>query len=206
MNNAKNILLVAIITATLVLGTGVTPMQSYADKHDDDDEKGKDYTSQEDKSYDDEKGKDYTSQEDKSNANLKLDQDNTCYRSDGCTQGNQGQQVVGKDNDVTGFNDQSDNLPTNLPGTQTDNGNETGPVVTPPPVNGACSTGEVSVTGTIGAGIQFDGCISSSIVGLLQSIPGPNAGGQCTGNLVPATITIGTGTPIPVCVPQSIRI
>ncbi len=190
MNNAKNILLVAIITATLVLGTGVTPMQSYADKHDDDDEKGKDYTSQ----------------EDKSNANLKLDQDNTCYRSDGCTQGNQGQQVVGKDNDVTGFNDQSDNLPTNLPGTQTDNGNETGPVVTPPPVNGACSTGEVSVTGTIGAGIQFDGCISSGIVGLLQSIPGPNAGGQCTGNLVPATITVGTGTPIPICVPQSIRI
>ena len=189
MNNTKNILLIAIITATLVLGTSVTPMQSFAEKD-----------------YDDEKGKDYASQEDKSNADLKLDQDNTCYRSDGCTQGNQGQQVVGKDNDVTGFNDQSDNLPTNLPGTQTDNGNGTGSVVTPtPPVNGGCSSDEVRVTGTVGAGIQINGCISSSIVGLLQSLP-LAVGGQCSGSLVDATLTIGNGTPITVCVGSNIRI
>ena len=30
MNNTKSILLVSIITATLVLGTSVIPMQSYA--------------------------------------------------------------------------------------------------------------------------------------------------------------------------------
>ena len=39
MNNTKNILLVAIITATLVMGTSVIPMQSYADRDNDDDHK-----------------------------------------------------------------------------------------------------------------------------------------------------------------------
>ena len=39
MNNSKSILLVAIITATLVLGTSVIPMQSYADRGDDDNTK-----------------------------------------------------------------------------------------------------------------------------------------------------------------------
>ena len=117
--------------------------------------------------------------------NLKLDQENTCYRGEVCKQGNEGQQVVGNDNDVTGFNDQSDNLPTNLPGTGTDKGNETVLVVTPPPANGACSSGEVRVTGTIGAGIQINGpCISSSLVGLLESLPTPNPAGNCAWSLV----------------------
>jgi hypothetical protein len=192
MNNTKNILLIAIITATLILGTSVIPMQSYADKDDDDDDEDK-------------KTKDHISHEDKSDAKLHLDQDNTCYRSAECKQGNEGQQVVGNDNDVTGFNDQSDNLPTNLPGTGTDNGNETGSPITPPPVNGACSSDEVRVTVAIGAGIQANGCISSSIVGLLQSLP-LAVSGQCTGSLVPATLTIGNGTPITVCVPPHIHI
>ena len=190
MNNTKSILLVAIITATLVMGTSVIPMQSYADRGDDDEDK---------------KGKDHTSQEEKNDANLKLDQENTCYRGEVCKQGNEGQQVVGNDNDVTGFNDQSDNLPTNLPGTGTDNSSETGPVVTPP-ANGACSSGEIRVTGTIGAGIQINGCISSSLVGLLESLPTPNPAGNCAGSLVAATLTIGNGSPITVCVAPSIRI
>ena len=46
MNNTKNILLVAIITAALVLGTSVIPMQSYADRNNDDDHKNtKDFKS-----------------------------------------------------------------------------------------------------------------------------------------------------------------
>ena len=183
MKSTKNILLIALITATLVMGTSVIPMQSYADKDDDEDKKTKDHVSQ----------------EDKSDAKLHLDQDNTCYRSDECKQGNEGQQVVGNDNDVTGFNDQSDNLPTNLPGTGTDNGNETRPVVTPP-VSGSCPSGEVRVTGTIGAGIQINGCISSGLVGLIQSLPAPNGGSQCIGSLVVATLTIGTANPIRACV------
>jgi hypothetical protein len=190
MNNPKNVLLIALITSTLVLGTSVIPMQSFADKDDDEDKKTKDHISQ----------------ENKQDAKLHLDQDNTCYRSDECKQGNEGQQVVGNDNDVKGFNDQSDNLPTNLPGTGTGNGIETGPVVTPPPVSGSCSSDEVRVSGTIGAGIQFNGCISSNLVGLLQSLPGPNPAGVCTGSLVSAVITIGNGSPITVCVGSNIRI
>jgi hypothetical protein len=190
MNNTKNILLIAIITATLVMGTGVTPMQSFADKDDDDKDK---------------KTKDDSSQKSKEDANLHLDQDNTCYRSDGCKQGNEGQQVVGNENDVKGFNDQSDNLPTNLPGTGTNNGNETGSSITPqPPVNGACSSNEVSVTVTTGAGIQINGCVSSSLVGLLQSLPAPNGGSPCSGSLVAATIAIGNASPIRVCVPSNL--
>ena len=45
MNNTKNILLIAIITALLVLGTSFTPMQSFADKDDGDDKKTKDFKS-----------------------------------------------------------------------------------------------------------------------------------------------------------------
>ena len=37
-------------------------------------------------------------------------QDNFAYRSDGPSQANQGQQIIGKDNEASGFNDQSRNL------------------------------------------------------------------------------------------------
>ena len=39
MNNTKNILLLAIIAATVVMGTSVIPMQSYADRDNNDDHK-----------------------------------------------------------------------------------------------------------------------------------------------------------------------
>ena len=45
MNNTKSILLVAIITATLILGTSVIPMQSYADRGNSDNKKDKDFKS-----------------------------------------------------------------------------------------------------------------------------------------------------------------
>ena len=115
MNNTKNILVIALITATLVLGTSVIPMQSYADRDNNDDHK---------------KGKDYKSsiiagsESDKKSASQHQDQDNFCYRGDDCEQANQGQQIVGKDNDAKGFNDQSDNLAASTSaGTGTGNGN-----------------------------------------------------------------------------------
>jgi hypothetical protein len=46
----------------------------------------------------------------KKSANQHQDQDNFCYRGDDCEQANQGQQIIGEDNDAKGFNDQSDNL------------------------------------------------------------------------------------------------
>src|SRR5678810_945858 len=54
---------------------------------------------------------------DKKRVSQHLDQDNFCYRGDDCEQANQGQQIVGKDNDAKGFNDQSNNLPLITPGT-----------------------------------------------------------------------------------------
>ena len=93
MNNTRNLLLVAIIAATLVMGTSIIPMQSYADRD-------KDFKSSIIANY--ESGKKSASQH--------QDQDNFCYRGDDCEQANQGQQIVGKDNDAKGFNDQSDNL------------------------------------------------------------------------------------------------
>jgi hypothetical protein len=108
MKNTKSILLVALITATLVLGTSVTPMQSYADRDNNDNHK---------------KDKDFKSaiiagsESDKKSASQHQDQDNFCYRSDGCEQANQGQQIVGEDNDAKGFNDQSNNIPLLTPGT-----------------------------------------------------------------------------------------
>ena len=99
MNNTKNILLIAIITATLVLGTALTPMQSFADRDDHNYKKDNDFKSQVFAS----------SEEDKKSAKQHMDQDNECYRGEKCQQANQGQQVVGKDNDAKGFNDQSKN-------------------------------------------------------------------------------------------------
>jgi hypothetical protein len=76
-------------------------MQSYANKD-----------NVENKKYDDNKSKTSAgSQTDKKSATQDLDQDNFCYRgNETCTQANEGQQIVGKDNDAVGFNDQSDNL------------------------------------------------------------------------------------------------
>jgi hypothetical protein len=119
MNNTRNILLIAIIVATLVMGTSVIPMQTYAGKDNNDNHK---------------KGKDFSkiiasSESDKKSANQHQDQDNFCYRGDECQQANQGQQIVGKDNDAKGFNDQSDNLAVELTannGTGTGNGNGNG--------------------------------------------------------------------------------
>ena len=89
----KNLLLVAAITSLLIMGTSIIPMQSYADNHK--------------KTSDSKSSIKESSQIDKKNANQKMDQDNFCYRDDQCKQGNEGQQIVGKDNEASGFNDQS---------------------------------------------------------------------------------------------------
>jgi hypothetical protein len=100
MNNTRNLLLIAIIAATIVMGTSVIAMQSYAERGDSDHKKDNDFKSKISASY----------ESDKKRANQEMDQDNFCYRSDDCEQANQGQQIVSKDNEAKGFNDQSDNL------------------------------------------------------------------------------------------------
>jgi hypothetical protein len=93
-------LMIAAITSLLVMGTSLVQMKSFAGDDNKDYKKTKDY-----KSSISEK-----TQIDKKSANQHMDQDNFCYRGDNCQQANQGQQIIGEDNDAKGFNDQSDNL------------------------------------------------------------------------------------------------
>ena len=102
-------LLIAAITSLLVMGTSIIPMQSYAGG-----------------ASDELKSKIKSStQIDKKSASQHLDQDNFCYRSDNCQQANQAVQIVGEDNEATGFNDQSSNLsPSSEDGTGEGDGEE----------------------------------------------------------------------------------
>ncbi len=68
-----------------------------------------------------------------------MDQDDLCYRPDGCEQANEGEQITGKDNEASGFNDQSKNIQqqqqpalSTTPTPQTA-GNGTAPTPTPTP-------------------------------------------------------------------------
>ena len=116
-NTRKNVLLMASITLLLVMGTAITPIQSYAsDEHE--------------KTGDAKSSIKSDNEVDKKSANQKMDKDNFCYRDDNCQQANQGQQIVGKDNDATGFNDQSKNIEQQLDAT-------TPPAPTTPSPNGA---------------------------------------------------------------------
>lgn len=94
MNSTKNLLFMAVLATFLVLGTSTIPMQSYAG------ENTRDLKSEIKASL----------QIEETSASQHLDQDNFCYRSDNCQQSNQAVQIIGDDNEATGFNDQSDNL------------------------------------------------------------------------------------------------
>jgi hypothetical protein len=102
MNNTNKMLMIAAITSLLVMGTSLVQMKSFAggEEH----KKTKDF-----KSSISEK-----TQIDKKSANQHQDQDNFCYRGIECQQANQGQQIIGEDNDAKGFNDQSANLKVEL--------------------------------------------------------------------------------------------
>src|SRR5215212_498292 len=98
MNNTNKMLMIAAITSLLVMGTSLVQMKSFAggEEH----KKTKDF-----KSSISEK-----TQIDKKSASQHQDQDNFCYRGDDCQQANEGQQIVGRDNEAKGFNDQNRNL------------------------------------------------------------------------------------------------
>ena len=135
MNNTKNILLIAIITSTLILGTSVIPMQSYA---------GENKNTKDSKS-----SVKASAASDKNDASQHSGQDNFCYRSDDCQQANRGQQIIGKNNEATGFNDQSGNFQstpatTGAAGGTGNNGNNgDGTTPTPP------TTGTLNVCKTV---------------------------------------------------------
>ena len=97
------ILIFFVNTSLLIMGTSVIPMQSYAGSASDD------YKSKI-KSR---------SQTVKKSTSQYMDQDSLCYRGNECQQGNEGQQIVAKDNDAAGFNDQSLNVLQSNPPTLT---------------------------------------------------------------------------------------
>ncbi len=111
MKNTNKLVMMATITVLLIMGTSIIPMQSYAESGSND----------EHKKNDDNKSKtSASSQTDKKRVSQHLDQDNVCYRgNESCTQANGGQQIIGKDNDAVGFNDQSNNAPQSTPSTAT---------------------------------------------------------------------------------------
>ena len=101
MNILLYLLILSALTSLLVIGPNLVSVQSYAAAGgDNDDNKIKDYKES--------IKKDVNSKQDTSNQNF--DQDNLCYRDGDCEQANDGQQVEGKDNAASGFNDQSKNV------------------------------------------------------------------------------------------------
>jgi hypothetical protein len=211
MNKTTNLLTIATITALLLMGTSVIPMQSYAsgsDQH----QKHKD--TKDLKSSISEK-----TQIDKKSASQHQDQDNFCYRGDDCEQANQGQQIVGKDNDAKGFNDQSDNLAVPLATSTTNpstNTTTTSTPATPQPTSsnvtinnifeGAdiCSlfqskndtgTGNTQ-TATLTCTVTITGN-GNSVLSPASVIPGSSitlnpSGGECPPPSVNGIVTVGT--------------
>ncbi len=73
MSNTKSLLAIAVITSLLVLGTSITPMQSFADKGNDDHKKDKNTSDLKQSIQKDSQSK---------RVNQHLSQDNECYRGD----------------------------------------------------------------------------------------------------------------------------
>jgi len=111
MKNTNKVLMIGACILLLIMGTSVTTMQSFAESGSND----------ENKKHEDKKSKTSAdSQTDRKSASQHQDQDNVCYiGNETCTQANEGQGTIGKDNDAVGFTDQSNNFPLFTPSTPT---------------------------------------------------------------------------------------
>src|SRR4051812_8538224 len=103
MNILQCLLILSALTSFLVTGPNMVPVQSYAAASTDGDSGDYKIT----KDYKDSIHKDIDSKSDSTNPHLS--QDNLCYRSPECKQANEGEQITGKDNEASGFNDQGIN-------------------------------------------------------------------------------------------------
>ena len=123
MKNINKMVMMAACTLLLIIGTSFIPMQTFAGTGSND----------ENKKHEDKKSKtSASSHSDKKSSNQDTDQDNVCYRgNETCIQANQGQELIGKDNDAVGFNDQSNNFPLFTPST-------TSPSPSPSPTPRTC--------------------------------------------------------------------
>jgi hypothetical protein len=132
MNILQSLLILASLVSLFVTGPNLVPVQPYAAAVGD----NADYKTTKD--YKDSIHKGINSKSDSENQHLS--QDNLCYRDDDCEVANDGQQITGKDNAASGFNDQSKNIQhqqqqpalSTTPTPQTA-GNGTAPTPTPTP-------------------------------------------------------------------------
>jgi hypothetical protein len=103
MNILQCLLVISALASLFVTGPNLAPVQSYAaaaDTNNDDNKITKDYK--------DSIHKDVNSKSERTNQHL--GQDNLCYKDDDCEEANEGEQIKGKDNVASGFNEQSKNI------------------------------------------------------------------------------------------------
>jgi hypothetical protein len=169
MKNAKTLFIIALLASSLIFGTNIIPMQSYAvkdnsDSHDETEDRGGDF-----------------SKDTKSKTNQDLDQDNLCYRSPNCQQANDAQQIKGKGNDATGFNDQSKNFDVeSIPTSITAGSGAVGPAG---PAGPAGQRGPAGADGEDGErGPPGPSNVNENIYTVADTTPG-----TCTGNGCSAT-------------------
>jgi hypothetical protein len=181
--NAATVTAAAAIAMLLIMGTSVIPTQSYA--YGDHKKTGELKSSIKAGT----EGVDV----DKKSSSQHQDQDNFCYRGDDCQQANDGQQVAGKDNEASGFNDQSKNLqstPTpSSPGNGdgSGNGNGTGANTQPGPTVVPTTGGGNNIT------INLDSSICRQVSEALsnQSISQGNDQDQSS-----SVVTAGANSPV----------
>ena len=113
MNILQCLLVISALASLLVTGPNLVPVQSYAAAAGGGDNGDYKIT----KDYKDSIHKDVNAKSDSTNQHL--GQDNLCYRDDGCEQANEGEQVEGKDNAASGFNDQGKNIEQQQPAVST---------------------------------------------------------------------------------------
>jgi YVTN family beta-propeller protein len=127
MNILQCLLILISLASLFVTGPNLVPVQSYTAVATDDNDNNK-IT----KDYKSGIHRDIDSQSEKTNQHL--GQDNLCYRSPECKQTNDGEQITGKDNTASGFNDQGKNIQqlssASTPTTQGTPGNGTTPTPT----------------------------------------------------------------------------
>jgi hypothetical protein len=105
--------MIAVITSVLITGTLLAPIQSYASSNNNNPRSPGD-TTNDGGFFDSRSLKQATHDEihaDLKNNNQSINQENVCFRSNTCKQSEVGQNTLGNDNQVTGFTDQSDNIP-----------------------------------------------------------------------------------------------
>jgi hypothetical protein len=135
MNILQCMLVIASLASLFVTGPNLVPVQSYAASPSAGGGDNGDYKITKD--YKDRIQKDVNAKSSKTIQHL--GQDNLCYKDDdGCEEATEGEQIKGKDNVASGFNEQSKNIQQQQPAVPTTPttgtlGNGTTPIPTPTP-------------------------------------------------------------------------